>query len=103
LLLELDRGQPVLLGFKVPASMEDGAGGGTATTGIVNVPSAVDPPIGGHAVNAIGADCDRKLVRCTCHYGRDFGDPGVPGTILLPFAMWAAGMVSDMRAIRSIT
>ncbi len=99
LLVELNLGRPVLLGFRVPASMQDGASD-TATTGIVNVPSDNDPAIGAHAVNAIGFDRPRELVRCTCHYGAAYGDGG---TIWLPFAMWRAGMVMDMRAIRSIT
>lgn len=98
LLVELNRDQPVTLGFGVPASMEDGAGQ-TATTGIVNVPSDSDPKQGGHCVNAIGFDRARELVRCTCHYGPGFGDHG---TILLPFAHWSAGNVMDMRAIRRV-
>lgn len=102
LLFELDREQPVMMGFGVPASMQDSAGGAdsTAATGLVRVPSTTDPKIGGHCVNAIGFDRARGLVRCTCHYGAGFGDGG---TIWLPFEHWTSGNVWDMRAIRSIS
>lgn len=100
LLFELDNEQPVIMGFYVPASMQDNAGeDSTAATGIVRVPSATDPKIGGHCVVAIGFDREKQLVRCTCHYGPDFGDKG---TIWLPFGHWAAGNVMDMRAVRRI-
>lgn len=98
LLYELDRDQPVTLGFGVPSSLEDGEGA-AATTGIVAVPSTADPRAGGHCVNAIGFDRARELVRCTSHWGSSFGDHG---TILLPFAHWSAGNVMDMRAIRRV-
>ncbi len=99
LLYELDREQPVLLGFGVPKSMEDGAGGGTATTGLVNVPSSTDPSIGGHAVLAMGFSRTDGYIRTTCHYGGDFGDHG---TIKLPFAHFTGCNASDFTAIREI-
>lgn len=98
LLHELDRDQPVNFGFRVPRSMQDGAGD-TATTGIVRVPSAADPEIGGHAVTAIGFSRPRGMVRATCHYGPRYGDGG---TIWLPFAHFTGGNATDMRAIRRI-
>lgn len=92
--------RPVLLGFNVPQSMEDGTGGSTATTGIVNVPSATDPSIGGHAVTAFSYDKDRRAVQCTCHYGSGFGDGG---TIWLGYEHWFAGNVRDMRQIAAVS
>jgi hypothetical protein len=92
--------RPVLLGFSVPQSMEDGTGGTTATTGIVNVPSATDPVIGRHAVVALGFDRTRCMVQTTSHYGSGFGDAG---TLWLPFAHWLAANVADMRAVRAMS
>ena len=97
LLFELTQNQPVTFGFNVPASMQTDE---CASTGLVAVPSATDPAIGGHCVNAIGFDRDAQLVRCTCHYGGAFGSGG---TILLPFAHFTSGNASDLSAIRSIS
>jgi len=97
LLAEIAADQPVLLGFGVPQSM---ASDETARTGVVNVPSATDPLVGGHAVLAHGFDRANRLVKCTCHYGTGFGDSGA---IHLPFDHWSRGNVSDMTAIRSIS
>lgn len=96
LLFELANDQPVILGFGVPSSMASDA---TAKTGVVAVPSATDPSVGGHCVLARGYDRGRGLVQTTCHYGSGFGDHGA---IWLPFAHWTAGNVSDMRAVRKI-
>jgi len=97
LLFELANGQPVMCGFQVPTSMQTEE---CARTGLVNVPSASDPAIGGHCVNFIGYDREAELLRATCHYGTDFGDHG---TILLPFAHVTSGNVNDMAAIRGIS
>jgi hypothetical protein len=86
---------PVMMGFQVPASMQS-----TGADGVVMVPSTGDPGIGGHCVVAHFADRQREMVRCTCHYGSEFGDGG---TIWLPFDHWRAGNVADMRAIRKVS
>lgn len=97
LLFEVSNGQPVTLGFNVPASMQSDA---CARTGMVNVPSETDAVIGGHCVNAIGFDRARELVKCTCHYGPTFGDGGC---IWLPFAMFTSGNAMDLSAVRTIS
>jgi hypothetical protein len=96
LLFELANGQPVILGFGVPASMEDG-GSGTEHSGIVELPGP-GGPVGGHCVLAFGYDRRRQMVKTTSHYGKAYGDGGA---LWLPFAHWQ-GNVSDMRAIRRI-
>ena len=96
LLFEIANQQPVMFGFNVPASMQ---GDECARTGMVRVPSATDPVIGGHCVNAIGYDRARMLVKATCHYGAHFGDGG---TIWLPFAMFTTGNAVDLSAVRGI-
>lgn len=95
MLYEIARGQAVTFGFGVPASMQEPE---CALTGVVPVPSASDPVIGGHCVNAIGFDRTRGMVQATCHYGEDFGDRGC---IWLPFAHFTGGNASDMTAIRA--
>lgn len=89
--------QPVMLGFDVPesASSDD-----ARNTGFLPVPSASDPKVGRHAVNAIGYDDARAAVRCTSHWGRDWGDQGC---LWLPYSHWDAGSVADMRAIRFVS
>lgn len=99
LLFELANDQPVTFGFQVPASMEDGSGSSTATTGIVDMPSAANPIIGGHCCNFIGYDRARRLIKSTCHYGPQFGDGGC---IWIPFEFVTSGLVRDMIAMRSI-
>lgn len=96
LLFEIANGQPVILGFGVPASMEDG-GSGTEHSGIVELPGP-GGPVGGHCVLAFGFDRQRQMVKTTSHYGSGYGDAGA---LWLPFAHWN-GNVSDMRAIRRI-
>lgn len=97
LLFEVANNQPVTLGFNVPASIDSEA---TARSGFVNVPSDSDPVVGGHCVNAIGYDRGERWVRCTCHWGPDFGDGG---TIKLPFAMFTSGNATDLAAIRAVS
>lgn len=87
-------GQPITFGFQVPASMQ-----ALGSDGVVNVPSDANPTIGGHCVNAIGFDRERELVKCTCHYGDQFGDHGA---IWLPFKMFECGFASDMTAIQGV-
>lgn len=99
LLFELANNYPVTCGFQVPASMMDGAGGTTATTGLVPVPSEANPSVGGHCVNLIGYDRPRQLLKATCHYGPAFGDHGC---IWLPFAHVTGGNACDLSAMRRI-
>jgi hypothetical protein len=89
------RKSPVMMGFQVPSSIS-----ATGADGVVLVPGASDPGIGGHCVVAHFADREREMVRCTCHYGSAFGDAGC---IWLPFDHWRAGNVADMRAIRAVS
>ena len=96
LLFELANGQPVILGFGVPASMEDG-GSGTEHSGIVELPGP-GGTVGGHCVLAFGYDRQRQMVKTTSHYGAAYGDGGA---LWLPFAHWN-GNVHDMRAVRKI-
>lgn len=98
LLFELANGQPVLCGIGLPASIEDGRGD-TATTGIVPVPSATNPLVGRHAVNAVTYDRVTRRVQTTHHWGKEYGDNG---TLWLPFEHFTGGNVADMRAIRRI-
>ncbi len=97
MLVEIASGQPVTFGFNVPASMTSDE---CARTGIVNLPGDTDPVIGGHCVNAIGFDRGAARVKCTSHYGPNFGDHGA---IWLPFQMWRTGNAMDMFAIRSVS
>ena len=71
-----------------------------AATGIVKLPSASDPVIGGHCVNAIGYERASAMVKCTSHYGSDFGDRGC---IWLPFTHFTGARpnASDLTAIRA--
>lgn len=88
----------VVIGFGVPASMEDGQGD-TATTGLVPVPSASNPLVGRHAVNAVTYDRATRRVQTTHHWGKEYGDNG---TLWLPFEHFDAGNITDMRIIRKI-
>lgn len=97
LLYELDNEQPVLFGFQVPSSMQTAE---CARTGLVNVPSATDPSIGGHAVLACGFDRELERVQTTSHYGEEYGDHG---TLWLPFAHFKSGNACDLRAARSVS
>ena len=95
ILFELNRKQPVIFGFGVPRSMQSDE---TARTGLVAVPSASDPVMGGHCVVAISADRERELVQCTSHWGEDYGDDG---TIWLGYEHFRSGNASDFSAIRA--
>lgn len=99
-LYEVARNQPVTFGFQVPASMQDGSGSDTARTGVIDLISDTNPSIGGHCVNAIGADRARRLVKTTSHYGPTYGDGGC---LWLPFEYFERGLAMDPTAIRAVS
>lgn len=66
----LSNGHPVLFGFEVFSELESES---VAATGILSMPGPFSQNLGGHAVNAIGYDLDKRMILVLNQWGAEWG------------------------------
>jgi len=91
----LDAGYPFVYGFTVYASFESPS---ADSTGIIPMPSGLEPVLGGHAVMCLGYDDEKQWFICRNSWGTGWGDHGY---FYIPFDYLAdAQLASDFWTIR---
>ena len=90
----LAQGFPVVAGVQVTKSFEDAPGG------MVPLPGASEPSLGGHAICLIGYDRERQLVEFRNSWSASWGDQGYGW---LPFAFVQNGLLfTEAHAVRAL-
>lgn len=69
----LASGYPFVFGFSVYTSFESDE---VAKTGVMPMPSGDEPLLGGHAVEAVGYDDEKKVFKIRNSWGTEWGDNG---------------------------
>ncbi len=97
----LAEGYPVVFGFSVYTAFESGE---VTRTGILNYPSPVEKPVGGHAVLAVGYNDSEQRLIVRNSWGADWGLLGY-FTMSYEYAFGGAGrqsLASDFWTIRTM-
>lgn len=94
----LSGGDPIVFGFTVHDSFESDA---VAKTGLVPMPDANDPVLGGHAVLLCGYDDDKRLFLVRNSWGAGWGDAGY---CWFPYAyLTDPGLAADFWTVRLVS
>lgn len=85
----ITNGHPVLFGFEVFEGLESEQ---VAQNGILSMPGPNDPPMGGHAVNAIGYDPGKQMILVLNQWGQSWGiktPADLQGCFWMPYGYYA--------------
>lgn len=92
-------GFPVVFGFTVYDSFESDQ---VAQTGVLNMPTANEQVVGGHAVSVVGYDDTTQRVKCRNSWGTGWGINGT-GYFTMPYQyLFDASLCSDFWVIKSV-
>lgn len=85
--LSLSKGLPVIFGMMVPKSYY-----AIGADGLMTMPSADEPRLGGHAQLVVGYDDDKEVFIVRNSWGEEFGDKGYS---YIPYEFFTSGYIVD--------